>query len=80
MADSKTPRRARKPKVYPTELPKDGLVRAWVVLHFYPVSDEHLRKQILAGKFPAPIKIGKRAVAWRASDVRAFLDGFKGTD
>lgn len=68
------PKRLRKPKAIPAELPKTGLVRSWVVLHFFPFSDEHLRKQIAAGRFPAPVKIGKRAVAWEAPKLHAHLE------
>lgn len=67
-------KRQRKPKEIPASLPKTGLVRSWVVLHFFPFSDEHLRRQIAAGSFPAPVKIGKRAVAWEASKLHAHLE------
>ncbi|CAE6865510.1 hypothetical protein R69658_07838 [Paraburkholderia aspalathi] len=29
---------------------------------------------IQRGEFPAPLKIGARAVAWRASEVQAWID------
>lgn len=32
----------------------------------------HLRKMIANGEFPAPVKIGKRAVAWRGSEIAAW--------
>ncbi|MFP4649170.1 MAG: helix-turn-helix transcriptional regulator [Halorhodospira sp.] len=32
-------------------------------------------EQIRSGDFPAPLKIGKRAVAWRLSDIEAWLNG-----
>lgn len=38
-----------------------------------------LYADIAAGRFPAPVRTGKRSVAWRASDVEAWLDGLKPT-
>lgn len=67
-------RRQHKPKIIPAELPKTGLVRSWVVRHFFPFSDEQLRRFIAAGKFPAPIKIGKRAIAWDAAKLHVYID------
>lgn len=29
---------------------------------------------IREGTFPAPLRIGKRAVAWRASEIRAWIE------
>lgn len=40
-----------------------------------PISRSTLYAWIAAGKFPAPIKLGPRVSAWRASDVMAFIDG-----
>ncbi|WP_119153313.1 helix-turn-helix transcriptional regulator [Caldimonas tepidiphila] len=38
-------------------------------------SSSTLRRDIAAGKFPAPLKIGARRIAWRAEDVQRWLDG-----
>lgn len=32
-----------------------------------------------SGEFPRPIRLGKRAVAWRADDVRHWLDSRQST-
>jgi prophage regulatory protein len=40
-----------------------------------PTSTLYLK--ISQGAFPAPVKIGPRAVAWRASDIAAWLDALK---
>lgn len=42
------------------------------VLHHYPVSRATWYAGIRAGRFPAPLKIGLRAVAWRSADVLAL--------
>lgn len=37
------------------------------------VSRSTIRRWIAAGDFPQPIKLGPRRVAWRESDVSAWL-------
>jgi prophage regulatory protein len=37
-------------------------------------STTRIYADMAAGKFPRPIKIGERAVAWRESDVQRWLD------
>lgn len=39
-----------------------------------PLSETRLRQLIALGKFPRPIKLGARAVGWRAGDVQQYLD------
>jgi prophage regulatory protein len=49
------------------------------LMRFQEVSSATLRKKtaiyddIKAGRFPAPVKIGQRAVAWRRSDIEHWL-------
>jgi prophage regulatory protein len=31
---------------------------------------------IKEGKYPKPVKLGKRSVAWRVEDIRALLESF----
>jgi len=38
-----------------------------------PVSKSSWYAGIAAGRFPQPVKLGKRAVAWRATDIQALL-------
>lgn len=37
------------------------------------LSETSIRRKITAGKFPRPIKDGKRWTRWRAGDVNAWL-------
>ncbi|NIY97353.1 MAG: AlpA family phage regulatory protein [Oceanospirillaceae bacterium] len=39
-----------------------GMGRSWIYL------------AVAEGRFPAPIKLGKRAVGWRRADVQAWLE------
>ena len=38
----------------------------------YPASKASIYAWVKAGRFPAPIKIGPRAVAWRSADILAL--------
>lgn len=43
------------------------------VLAVIGMKNTWLYEEIKAGRFPAPIKLGARAVGWRRSDVEAWL-------
>ena len=53
--------------------PESGLVRLPDVVAFSGFGKTWVYKKVRSGEFPAPVKIG-RATAWRAADVRAWLD------
>jgi predicted DNA-binding transcriptional regulator AlpA len=55
-------------------LPATGFLRLPEVLHFYPVSKSTWWAGIRQGKFPKPVRIGERAVAWRAEHIRALIE------
>lgn len=50
-----------------------GLLRLPELLTLIPVSASTWWEGCRSGRFPAPIKIGPRCTAWRASDVRDLL-------
>ncbi len=52
----------------PDVIARIGFSRAWI---YAAVAD---------GRFPKPLKVGGRAVAWRASDVAAWIDALAATD
>jgi predicted DNA-binding transcriptional regulator AlpA len=39
-----------------------------------PISSATFWRKVRAGKFPAPVKLSERVTAWRAEDVRQWLD------
>ena len=39
-----------------------------------PISEATLWRWVRKGKFPKPVKLSERVTAWRAEDVRAWLD------
>lgn len=51
-----------------------GTVRESELLKLIPFSSTHLWREVSIGQFPAPIRIGARAVAWKLSEVRAWID------
>lgn len=55
----------------------DTLLRLPRVVEITGVPTSTLYLKISQGAFPAPVKIGPRAVAWRASDIAAWLDALK---
>ncbi|HCB1239863.1 MULTISPECIES: helix-turn-helix transcriptional regulator [Klebsiella] len=44
------------------------------VLKLYPVSRATLDRQVKAGIFPKPLRIGARRVAWRLEDVETHIE------
>lgn len=55
-------------------LPTTGFLRLPEVLRLYPVSKSTWWAGIRNGRYPKAVKIGKRATAWRAEDIRALID------
>lgn len=58
-----------------TALPETGFVRqAQLIPHIIPISASTLWRKVAAGEFPKPVKLSARVTAWRASDVRAWME------
>jgi len=53
----------------------DRLLRLPEVLRLTGLSRSTLYRKIKAGEFPRPVKLGKRAVGWRESEVIAWING-----
>jgi prophage regulatory protein len=50
-----------------------ALLRLPAVLKAFPVSRSGWLEGVRLGKFPQPVRIGARCVAWRASDIRSLI-------
>lgn len=62
------------PKATPPEPPAlDELLSAARVVAVTNRSRAALYRDVASGDFPAPIKTGRRSIAWRASDIRAWM-------
>lgn len=53
---------------------RSQLLRLPEVLKILPISKSTFYEGIDVGLFPKPVRLGKRTVAWRESDVRAAID------
>ena len=60
-------------KLSPSSSADCELWRLPVVLQKIPVSKSGWFAGIRAGRYPKPVQLGARAVAWRASDIRALV-------
>lgn len=57
------------------QLPEDGLIRYQELKqNIVPVSRTTLWKWMRDGKFPPTVKVGGNYVAWRAKDIREWLN------
>lgn len=52
----------------------DPFLRLEQVLAVFPVSPSSWYQGIKDGLYPAPMKIGPRASAWRTSDIKTLMD------
>lgn len=60
----------------PATLPETGFVRLPAVLAVFPVSRASWWNGVKSGKYPKPVKLGERSVAWRVEDIRALIDQY----
>ena len=51
----------------------DRLMRLEEVLSYTGLSRSELYRQIQEGTFPRPVRVGKRAVRWRESEVEEWI-------
>jgi prophage regulatory protein len=54
-------------------LPPERLIRQPEVLRRVGISKSTLWDWIKADRFPRPVRLGERAVAWRASEIDAWI-------
>jgi prophage regulatory protein len=57
-----------------SENPLPFMLRRKQLADLLGVSAATIDKARLSGHFPAPIKLGSRAIGWRASDIMEWLD------
>lgn len=55
-------------------LPDAGFLRQPQVLRLIPISKSTLWRRVVAGTFPAPVKLSARVTVWRVADVRCWMD------
>jgi hypothetical protein len=72
-----------------TTLPETGFVRLSQIIGnpkanppippIIPVSRSSWWMGVQTGRFPRPVRLGQRMVAWRVADLRALIDHYNGT-
>lgn len=55
------------------DLPMDGFLRLPKVLKLIRISRSSWLEGVKEGRFPQPVRLGPNTVAWRTSDIRAFI-------
>jgi predicted DNA-binding transcriptional regulator AlpA len=58
----------------PESLPATGFVRLPKIKKFIGVCDATIWRWSKTGKFPAPVKLSPTITAWRAEDVRHWIE------
>ena len=57
-----------------SQQPLERLIRFPELQTLVPMSKAAIYNAINEGRFPKPIKLGSRAVAWKESQIRAYMD------
>lgn len=55
-------------------LPEEGLIRLEQVLQCVPVGRTSWYNGVKKGRFPQPVRLGPRTVAWRVDDIRSLIE------
>jgi prophage regulatory protein len=62
----------------PTSPPRaDRLLNKWAVEKQTSLDITTIYRKMKAGTFPQPVRVGKRRVAWRESDIAAWQAGLE---
>jgi prophage regulatory protein len=69
-----SPKKPRKKTIRPPTLPETGYVRMAQLLGFIPLSAATIYRKCKFGTFPPYLKLTPRTTAWRAEDIRAWMD------
>lgn len=58
----------------PAQLPATGFIRLTQLVALIPFSRASVWRKVKAGTFPQPVKLSERVTAWKAEDVRAWIE------
>jgi predicted DNA-binding transcriptional regulator AlpA len=73
MNRSENSKPTKQPPQLPPTLTDDTLLRLSQVLQLVPVARSTWWDGVKEGRYPKPVRIGARAVAWRVRDLRALI-------
>ena len=57
-------------------LTENGYVRLKTILQVIPVSKSTWWAGVKTGRFPQPLKVGKKITVWRAEEIRELIKKF----
>ena len=55
-------------------IPETGYIRLATLIDFIPFSKSTVWRKVNAGKFPKPYKLSENITAWKAEDIRNWMD------
>lgn len=55
-------------------IPQTGFLRLSQILELIPVGKSSWWLGVKEKRFPQPVKLGKRTTAWRAEEIRDFIE------
>ncbi|MDU3573375.1 MAG: AlpA family phage regulatory protein [Serratia marcescens] len=55
-------------------IPQTGFVRQRTLMPCLPFSHATLWRRVLAGTFPRPVKISAKITAWKAEEIREWIN------
>jgi prophage regulatory protein len=77
MAQTQTDPEARRSPVSRAGAPPDvALLRLPQVLALIPISKTTWWVGVREGRFPKPVRLGPRSVAWRSTDIATLIESF----
>jgi len=72
----------------PSHLQECALLRLWQIIGnpkanppipaILPIGRTTFLNGVKSGKYPKPVKLGERSVAWRSEDIRALIESMGG--
>lgn len=60
------------------QIPEIGFLKLAQVLGLIPLGRTSWLNGVKSGKYPKPIKLGARSVAWKVEDIRALVESLGG--
>ena len=66
--------------MHQSNLPETGFIRLSQVLSLIPIGKSTWWAGIKTGQYPKGVKIGARATAWRAEDIKALIQQISSTE
>jgi len=70
------------------QIPETGFLKIWQIIGnpkanppvpaILPVGRTTFLNGVKSGKYPKPVKLGERSIAWKVSDIRALVEQLGG--